>query len=157
MPEHFLKRNTENEPICACGYRPETLDDDRPWINGQLKAKTAVLDHVQAMGNKRATGDEMIRFTEDVIGVELQPWQKAILMRPADAPFRVKEQTKFPRAGVRQTIDGKWLLTCWDGDTIVHVMDEPNFTDRVEAFDYAHMTIGACRVMRTNLNGLEVP
>lgn len=26
MTKHFLKRNPDNEPICACGFRPDILD-----------------------------------------------------------------------------------------------------------------------------------
>lgn len=69
-------------------------------------------------------------------------------------PFHSSAELQYPRAGVRKTADGNWLLSCWDGDRIVHVIDEPVFADRVAAFDYGFLTIGACRQSGTNLNGL---
>jgi hypothetical protein len=131
MSEHFLKRNPDNEPICACGYRPEILDTAAP-VGKQWKAKTAVLNHIGAMA-------------------DLAPM--ASPRRSPDAPFVGGDQVKYPRAGVRQTSEGTWLLTCWDGESIVHVIDEPVFDDRVTAFDYGWLTIGACRQSGTNLNG----
>lgn len=133
MISHFLTRNPENEPVCSCGFRPAILDEPAP-VGKQWKAKTAVLEHVAAIAPSFAL---------------------AFQRRQADAPFLVKD-ARYPRAGVRQTEDGQWLLTCWDGDRIVHVIDEPVFDDRVTAFDYGWLTIGACRQSGTNLNGLEV-
>ena len=129
MSNHFLKRNADNEPICSCGYRPQILDDPAP-VGQQWKAKAAVLGHVSAL----TTTDAEPR-------------------RSPDAPFRVGSEAGFPRAGVRQTEDGRWLLSCWDADRIVHVIDEPIFDDRLTAFDYGYLTIGACRQSGTNLNG----
>ncbi|MDN4645380.1 hypothetical protein [Arthrobacter sp. PsM3] len=129
MSNHFLKRNPDNEPVCSCGYRPEVLDGPAP-VGQQWKAKAAVLDHAKAMTDTTT-----------------EP------QRSSDAPFRLPERVKFPRAGVRRTEDGRWLLSCWDADRIVHVIDEPIFDDRVTAFDYGYLTIGACRESGTNLNG----
>jgi hypothetical protein len=134
MSNHFLKRNHDNEPICACGYRPDILNTGAP-VGKQWKARTAVLDHVQAL---HACDD----CTPDL---------PTPLRSPTD-PFVIAD-AKYPRAGVRQTEDGRWLLSCWDGDQIVHVIEEPIFDDRVTAFDYAWLTIGACRDSGTNLNG----
>lgn len=137
MSEHFLKRNPENEPVCSCGFRPDILDSGAP-VGKQWKARTAVLDHVQAL---HACND-------------CTPAQPTPQRSPAD-PFKVSDQLAYPRAGVRQTEDGRWRLSCWDGDEIVHVIDEPIFDDRVTAFDYGWLTIGACRQSGTNLNGWE--
>lgn len=134
MSNHFLKRNHENEPVCACGYRPDILDNGAP-VGKQWKARTAVLDHVQAL---HACDD----------------CTPALPLRSPDAPFNLHPyDVTYPRAGVRQTEDGRWLLTCWDGDQTVHVIEEPIFDDRVAAFDYGWLTIGACRASGTNLNG----
>lgn len=129
MSNHGLTRNPDNEPVCLCGYRPEILDDPAP-VGKQWKAQTAVLNHAEAR-NAHETP-----------------------LRSPDAQFLIPD-AKYPRAGVRQTGDGRWLLSCWDGDQIVHVIDEPIFNDRVTAFDYGWLTIGACRQSGTNLNGLE--
>jgi hypothetical protein len=133
--DHFLKRNAENEPICSCSYRPDILDDSGAAIVGvQWKAKIDVLEHVEAA-----------RLA-----------QLAVLHGPArrspEAPFVVQD-AKYPRAGVRQTEEGGWLLSCWNADRVVHVIDEPVFDDRVKAFDYGWLTIGACRDSGTDLNG----
>lgn len=125
MSSHGLTRNAGNEPVCLCGFRPEILDAVEP-IGQQWKARTVVLDHAEAL-NDRPVPD------------------------PSD-PFLVDHAT-YPRAGVRRTKDGQWLLTLWDGMGIQHHIDEPEFTDRKDAFDYAWMTIGACRQAGTNLNG----
>lgn len=123
MSNHFLTRKSDNEPVCSCGFRPEILDDPAP-IGKQWKAQTAILNHADALNESERV----------------------------NAPFVVKD-AKYPRAGVRQTDDGRWLLSCWDGDQIVHVIEEPIFDDRVTAFDYGWLTIGACRESGTNLNG----
>lgn len=134
MINHFLTRNPDNEPVGSCGYAPEVLDDYRPWAGGRLwKAKTAVLDHVTAAAPLFAL---------------------AFQRHSPDAPFAVQD-AKYPRAGVRRTEDGRWLLSCWDRDEILHVIDEPVFDDRVTAFDYGWLTIGACRQSGTRLNGME--
>ena len=72
------------------------------------------------------------------------------------SPFTHKEDVKYPRAGVRQTADARWMLSLWDGDRIVHVIDEPVFDDRKQAFDYGYLTIGACRDSGADLNGYPV-
>ena len=125
MSSHGLTRNEANEPVCLCGYRPEILDELAP-VGRLWKAKKVVLDHADAL-NEGAAPD------------------------PSD-PFLV-DHAKYPRAGVRRTQDGQWLLTLWDGMGIQHHIDEPEFKDRKDAFDYAWMTIGACREAGTNLNG----
>lgn len=125
MSSHGLTRNEANEPVCLCGYRPEILDEMAP-VGRLWKAKKVVLDHADAL-NETEVPD------------------------PSD-PFLV-DNAKYPRAGVRRTQDGQWLLTLWDGMGIQHHIDEPEFKDRKAAFDYAWMTIGACREAGTNLNG----
>lgn len=72
------------------------------------------------------------------------------------SPFPAKADVKYPRAGVRQTTDGRWMLSLWDGDRIVHVIDDPVFDDRKTAFDYGWLTIGACRQSGADLNGYPV-
>jgi hypothetical protein len=69
------------------------------------------------------------------------------------APFTVGAEAEYPRAGVRQTEDGRWRLSLWEVDEILHVIDEPVFDDRITAFDYGWLTIGACRMSGANLNG----
>lgn len=143
MSNHGLKRNPDNEPVCLCGYRPAILDDPAP-VGKQWKAQTAVLDHAKALDEYEAEAaiDSLIAP---------RPPARAPLRSPAD-PFIVPD-ARYPRAGVRKTDDGRWKLSCWDGDQIVHVIDEPIFDDRVTAFDYGWLTIGACRESGTNLNG----
>jgi hypothetical protein len=128
MSNHFLKRNANNEPVCSCGFRPSILEEAAP-VGKLWKAKTAVLEHVTALHGFIELGQ-----------------------RSPDDPFRV-DGAKYPRAGVRQTEDGRWKLSLWDGAEIMHVLDEPVFDDRQVAFDYGWLTIGACRESGTNLNG----
>jgi hypothetical protein len=125
MSNHALTRNQDNEPVCFCGFRPEILDELAP-VGKQWKAKKVVLDHAEAL-NQLETPD------------------------PSD-PFLV-DNAVYPRAGIRRTDDGQWLLTLWDGMGIQHHIDEPEFKNRTDAFDYGWMTIGACRQSGTNLNG----
>lgn len=134
MTNHELTRTIGNSPVCTCGYRSSILNQTSP-VGMQWKAKADVLDHIEA--------ERLLEL--------------AALHTPArrspEAPFRTHEDAKYPRAGVRQTPSGEWLLSCWDADRVVHVIDEPVFKDRVTAFDYGYLTIGACRQSGTNLNG----
>ncbi|MCO4256491.1 hypothetical protein [Pseudarthrobacter cellobiosi] len=163
MPNHDLRRNPENEPVCVCGYRPAVLDGGfRPWV-GRVKAQTAVLDHAKALNEYEATVDELakpapmdaaVTFAEDVLQFKLTPWQKEVLRRSPDAPFTLRH-ARYPRAGVRQTQDGRWKLMGWDRDDVAHVIvDEPYFDDREEAFEVGRIIIGAHRQSGTDLNGL---
>lgn len=127
MSKHGLTRNEVNEPVCLCGLRPAILDELAP-VGRLWKAKKVVLDHADAMNDR-------------------------VTPAPSD-PFLV-DHAKFPRAGVRRTEDGQWLLTLWDDMGIQHHIDEPEFKSRKDAFDYGWMTIGACRQSGTNLNGRE--
>lgn len=142
MSEHFLKRNPDNEPVCACGFRPEILDAMAP-VGKIWKAKTAVLDHVKAQ-------------TESTTGFVLFSLPGNAAQRSPEAPFHGRHAVKYPRAGVRQTEDGRWLVTLWDGDSIVHVIDEDDRTHahRENAFAQGWLTIGACRKSGTDLNGM---
>lgn len=72
------------------------------------------------------------------------------------SPFAHKAEVEYPRAGIRQTDDGRWMLCLWDGDRVVHVIDEPVFDQRMNAFDYGWLTIGACRESGADLNGFPV-
>ena len=76
--------------------------------------------------------------------------------RSPDAPFTGRHSVRYPRAGVRQTEDGRWLLTLWDGDRIVHGIDQEDRThdDRYTAFSQGWLTVGACWKAGTNLNGM---
>lgn len=150
MTNHFLKRNPENEPICACGYRPEILDDAAP-VGKQWKARTAVLDHAQALDGILLPHQAAERTSAAYLSHE-----RRVAPRSPDAPFRGRHAVKYPRAGVRQTEDGRWLVTLWDGDSIVHVIDEKDraHPDPYTAFAQGWLTIGACRKAGTNLNGV---
>lgn len=130
MTNHGLIRDQDNSPVCACGYTSDVLQLASP-VGMQWKAKTDVLNHI-----------EQVRKTDP--------------RRSPDAPFAATAELKYPRAGVRQTLSGRWLLSCWDGDRIVHVIDEPEFDDRKTAFDYGWLTIGACRQSGADLNGYPV-
>lgn len=147
MSNHGLTRNPDNEPVCLCGYRPGILDEAAP-VGKQWKARTAVLDHAKALNDAESANEWEAAL--DALGQPV-PAPPTPLRSPDD-PFIVHD-ARYPRAGVRQTEDGRWKLSCWDGDQIVHVIDEPVFDDRVTAFDYGWLTIGACRQSGTNLNG----
>ncbi len=69
------------------------------------------------------------------------------------APFHVHDEAEYPRAGVRQTPDGRWMLSLWNPNRSIEVIDEPVFDDRVTAFDYGWLTIGACRASKVGLDG----
>lgn len=121
---HALVRDEKNDPVCACGLRPEILDEAAP-VGRAWVAKKVILDHVDACNGHTPS--------------------------PAD-PFLV-DNAVYPRAGVRRTEEGKWLLTLWDGFGIQHHIDEPEFKDQEDAIEYGQMVIGACRDSGTNLNG----
>lgn len=122
---HGLARNSENEPVCLCGFRPEILDHVAP-IGKDWAAKAIILDHAAELNNAAS-----------------------------DAPFTGNPGAMYPRAGVRPTTDGKWRLTLWDSPGVQHALEEPDFSERTKAFEYGWMTIGACRQSGTNLNGME--
>lgn len=142
MSNHHLTRTPDNEPVCSCGFRPDILDTAEP-IGRMWKAKTIVLDHVQAL---HAEPDDPDRTSPALAGHQTP-------RRSPDAPFRASSDLKYPRAGVRRMPSGKWLLSLWDGSEVIHALDEPEFDDRTTAFDYGWLTIGACRQSGTNLNG----
>ncbi|MCO4276110.1 hypothetical protein NG701_17045 [Pseudarthrobacter sp. HLT3-5] len=146
MSNHDLRRSPNDEPVCLCGYRPEILDEPAP-VGKHWKAKTVVLDHAKALNDAESANE-----WKAALDALARPLPEPTPLRSPDAPFAVPE-ARYPRAGVRQTSDGRWKLSCWDGDQIVHVIDEPVFDDRVTAFDYGFLTIGACRESGTNLNG----
>lgn len=165
MSNHDLRRNPDNESVCACGFRPAILDE--PAAAGQhWKAKTAVLDHAKALNAFDATVDELVQaapvpaaisYAEDVLGIFLTPWQKRLLQRSPDEPFAVTDRTKFPRAGVRMTQPGKWKVTLRDAPDVVHAwMDEAAafHPDRYTACATGELIIGAHRQSGTDLNGL---
>jgi len=135
MTNHVLIRDRKNLPICACGYRPGIIDQIGPAVVGvQWKAKADVLHHVD----------------------EIRKLEGNTPRRSPEAPFTARHTVKYPRAGVRQTEDGRWLLTLWDGDEIVHVIDsrDREHEDRYTAFTQGWLTVGACRRAGTNLNGM---
>jgi hypothetical protein len=140
MSDHFFKRNPDNEPVCSCGFRPEILDDAEP-VGKLWKAKTAVLNHAAEMNGY----------------ADQTPAPAPFRTSSAAAPFRTGEDVKYPRAGVRQLSDGRWLLTFWDGDRVVDVTDPEDriHPDRYTAFAQGWLTVGACRQSGTNLNGME--
>ncbi|QSZ53297.1 hypothetical protein RI444_15320 [Paenarthrobacter sp. AT5] len=121
---HFLKRNPDNEAVCACGFRPDILDDPAP-VGVRWKAKRDVLDHV-----------------EKVLG-----------LRPA-APFESNQEQRFPRAGVRPGANGRWRLTLWDEEGVMHPQPDPWFDTAQEAFDQGHLIIGTHWKAGSRLNGM---
>lgn len=152
MSNHGLTRNSENEPVCACGYRPEILDEPAP-VGKQWKARTAVLDHAKARNeDEAALRGERIYSPEEIRAFgEIHFNDRA--KRSPDAPFIVQD-ARYPRAGVRPTADGRWLLTLWDDEDVRHPIAEPEFDELAKAFDYGWLTIGACRQSGTSLNGM---
>ena len=126
MPKsnHFLKRNPDNEPVCACGFRPEILDQPAP-VGLRWKAKRDARNHGQA-----------------VLG-----------LRPA-APFETNHDRSFPRAGVRPGPNGRWKLTLWDEADVSHPVPEPWHDTAREAFDYGQLIIHNHRKAGTRLNGM---
>ena len=149
MSNHGLTRNQVNEPVCICGYRPEILDELAP-VGKQWKARTIVLDHAWAL-NDAESESEWEAAIDSLVAPKPAPATPR--RSPAD-PFIIRD-AEYPRAGVRQTEDGRWMLCLWDGEQVLHVFDEPVFDDRQTAFDYGWLTIGACRDSGTNLNGME--
>lgn len=154
--EHGLRRNPDNEPVCACGYRPEILDSIAP-VGKQCKAKTSVLNHAEALNEKAdCSGSDVVRFAEEALGLELTPWQEALLRR-LYAPFVVTDRTRFPRAGVRPLPSGEWKLTLWDEPDVMHAWEDPRdaiHPDRYTACVTGQLIIGAHRQAGTRLNGL---
>lgn len=130
MTNHDLVRDSDNNPVCACGYAPEILQQDSP-VGIQWKAKTDVLNHIEQE-------------------------QKTDPRRSPEAPFLANTELKYPRAGVRQTVSGKWLITLWDRDRIVPVIEERDRvnSDRYTAFTQSWLTVGACRQSGTDLDGM---
>lgn len=149
MSNHFLKRNPDNEPVCCCGFRPEILDGPAP-VGKLWKAKAAVLDHVKALNGFLTDCEAAVHSSAEYIA-----YAQPATPRSPEAPFRSVNDVRYPRAGVRQTEDGRWLLTFWDGDEIVHVIDKDDRThsDRYTAFTHGWLTVGDCRQSGTNLNG----
>jgi hypothetical protein len=123
---HGLARNAENESVCLCGFRPEILDDIAP-VGRDWRAKGIILDHAATLNNALP-----------------------------DAPFTGDPEAKYPRAGVRRTQDGQWRLTLWDSPGVQHELEEPDFGQLANAFDYGWLRIGACRESATDLNGRAV-
>lgn len=126
MSNHGLSRNSDNDPVCLCGYKP-VEDLYLSWPIRQLRAKTTILDHAKELNETP--------------------------LRSPDDPFVVAD-AKYPRAGVRPMRDGRWLLTLWDEGDVLHPIPDPDFDDLTEAFEYGWMTIGACRQSGTSLNGM---
>jgi hypothetical protein len=54
MNKHGLTRNSENEPVCRCGFRPDVLDTVAP-IGRDWKAKSIILNHAAALNNRIVT------------------------------------------------------------------------------------------------------
>lgn len=122
--KHFLKRNADNEPVCSCSFRPEILNDPAP-VGIMWKARRDVLDHVDAMSG----------------------------LRPS-APFKGHPDRRFPRAGVRPGASGRWKLTLWDEEGVMHPQPDPWFDTAQEAFDHGHLVIGTHWKAGTRLNGM---
>jgi hypothetical protein len=148
MSNHGLTRTPDNEPVCLCGYRPDFY---LPVSIQHLKAKTAILDHAKALNDAAAANEWEAALDALAQPVPTTPTP----LRSPGAPFTASTDLKYPRAGVRLMASGKWLLSLWDGDQVLHVFDDPEFDDRKTAFDYGWLTIGACRQSGTNLNGME--
>ena len=138
MSNHFLTRNADNQPVCACGFHPEILDSAAP-VGRDWKAKGIILDHAASLNNASAPAPSKPAFTA---------------RRSPDTPFTADMGAKYPRAGVRTTTDGLWHLTLWDSPDVQHELPEPVFDELSKAFDYGWLRIGACRDSGTNLNGM---
>lgn len=135
MSNHGLARNADNETVCLCGYRPEIWDKPAP-VGKQWKAKSMVLAHAAAL-TPQATVLTALRSPVD--------------------PFPAKHVRRFPRAGVRRAEDGKWIVTLWDEEGVVHAWqqeDNAEHVDRVDAFDFAHWFIKSHRDLGLRLNGM---
>ncbi|MFJ4168519.1 hypothetical protein ACIPY3_03305 [Paenarthrobacter sp. NPDC089714] len=123
---HLLKRNPDNEPVCGFGFRPEILDDPAP-VGVMWKAKRDVLDHVDAMSG----------------------------FRPS-APFDGGPDRRFPRAGVRPGASGRWKLTLWDEEGVMHPLPfKSQWHDTAqEAFDFGQFIISSHWKAGTRLDGM---
>lgn len=148
MSNHFLTRGEGNEPVCGgCGFRPAVLDDFRPWHHRFRKAKIAVLDHAKTFNDFEAT-----------LKAAAQPDTVIPLRSPQD-PFHSRHERRFPRAGVRQGDAGKWIITLWDEEGVVHVwenQDNAEHHNRLDAFDFAQWFIKCHRDAGVRLNGRDV-
>jgi hypothetical protein len=136
MNNHGLARNAENETICLCGYRPEIWDKPAP-VGKQWKAKAMVLAHVAALTEQNTVTS---------------------LRSPQD-PFHTSHERRYPRAGVRQGDAGKWIITLWDEEGVVHVwenQDNAEHHNRLDAFDFAQWFIKCHRDAGVRLNGRDV-
>lgn len=73
---------------------------------------------------------------------------------PSD-PFDVGADKAYPRAGVRQGMAGRWILTLWDEPGIEHVIDEEAqyHESRDRAMELGWLIIGSHRKSGTRLNG----
>lgn len=131
MSNHFTTQNAENEHVCGgCGFRPAILDDPAP-IGRTWKARAAVKEHVRALKTQRSPQD----------------------------PFATNQPRRFPRAGVRRGADGKWIVTLWDEEGVMHAWENDGNAEhpnRLDAFDFAQWFIKAHREAGVRLNGRDI-
>lgn len=97
MSNHGLTRNADNDPVCLCGYYPAVLNEAAP-VGKQWKARTAVLDHAQALNNYEAKVEALAA-----------PVTPPTPLRSPDAPFNVHPYDVTYPAG-RCPADRGWSL-----------------------------------------------
>lgn len=123
MTKHALTRNEANEPVCECGFRPAVLDTGSP-VGVSWKAKSDILAHVTAKTSLRAR-----------------------------QPFETRHERKYPRAGVRLSLSGQWLVTLWDSPDVMRGHMNTSHDTRAEAIEHGRLIIGTHRQSSTNLLG----
>lgn len=135
MSNHGLTRNPENETICLCGYRPDIWDQPAP-VGKQWKAKSMILAHAAALTPQT-----------NILTAMRSPWD----------PFPANHVRRFPRAGVRRTGDGKWIVTLWDDQGVMHAWENPGNAEhhnRIDAFEFAHWFIKVHHDLGVSLSGM---
>lgn len=150
MTKHGLTRNDLNEPVCRCGFRPEILDRSLMTLaRRQLHAKNIILGHAEGLNEYEAR--------LDALAAPVTHPDLPTAPRSPEAPFKVPEDAKYPRAGVRPSADGQWTLTLWDSPGVTHAFTNPEdrtHPDRHTAFVMGQLIIDCHWRAGTRLNGL---
>ncbi|WNM72267.1 hypothetical protein SEA_GUSANITA_47 [Arthrobacter phage Gusanita] len=100
---HGLTRNSENEPVCICGFRPEILDTDAP-IGRLWKAKGIVLDHAASLNCSGAPGGRFPRASVRPTGGG--KWHLTLWDAP-DVQHELPGDSEF--ADLRSAFEYGWL------------------------------------------------
>lgn len=128
MSNHFMTKNADNEYVCRCGYRPAIYDLSAP-VGRNWSARASVKQHVTALAYQRSPPD----------------------------PFYADHPRRYPRAGVRRGENGKWVVTLWDEEGVMHAWQHEGnaeHADRIGAFDFAHWFIKSHQEIGVRLNGM---